>query len=191
MARVIRGAGAPRVVPASVVDATTRAAEIERAARERADAIVAEAEASAEAVRDAARQDARLEADEELARRVLTIGRERETLLAGSERELKVLAVAIAERLAGTAFRADPAHVTELARDALTRARRARSIELRVHPDDEPALASSFASESVRVIADASIARGGCLVKSELGVIDARLEARIDAVRRALGAEPA
>ncbi|GAP38226.1 flagellar assembly protein FliH [Piscinibacter sakaiensis] len=58
----------------------------------------------------------------------------------------------------------------------------ARHITLRVHPDDH-ALVSQGASEVLaarggRVLTDASVSRGGCLVDSDIGGVDASMETR-------------
>jgi flagellar assembly protein FliH len=67
----------------------------------------------------------------------------------------------------------------------------ARHITLRVHPDDQPLVAQGaadvLAARGARLIADGSIARGGCLVESDIGVLDATLQARWSRCAAALG----
>jgi flagellar assembly protein FliH len=67
----------------------------------------------------------------------------------------------------------------------------ARHIRVHVHPDDQPLVASGaaevLAARSARLIADAAVARGGCVVESDLGRIDAGIEARWAQAAEALG----
>jgi flagellar biosynthesis/type III secretory pathway protein FliH len=42
----------------------------------------------------------------------------------------------------------------------------------------------------VRFVADDRVARGGCIIETELGVVDARLSTQLDAIERALRGEP-
>jgi flagellar assembly protein FliH len=58
----------------------------------------------------------------------------------------------------------------------------ARHIRVFVHPDDV-ALVRAGAGEALtargaRLLADATLARGGCHIESDLGAIDARVEVR-------------
>lgn len=71
----------------------------------------------------------------------------------------------------------------------------ARHIFVRVHPDDLPLVADgaqeALNARGARLQADESIERGGVLVQSDVGAIDARLAARWAAAAAALGsAEP-
>ena len=69
----------------------------------------------------------------------------------------------------------------------------ARHITLRVHPDDHALVADGagevLAARGARLIADAGIARGGCLVESNIGVIDAGIETRWRRAAAALGSD--
>ena len=83
------------------------------------------------------------------------------------------------------------AAVAEQALDALMLS--ARHITLRVHPDDQPLVAQGaadvLAARGARLIADASVQRGGCLVESDLGTVDATIEARWRHAVAAIGSE--
>jgi flagellar assembly protein FliH len=69
----------------------------------------------------------------------------------------------------------------------------ARHITLRVNPDDHALVAQGaadvLAARGARLIADGAIARGGCLVESDIGVLDATLQARWHRAAAALGSE--
>ena len=71
----------------------------------------------------------------------------------------------------------------------------ARHITLRVHPDDQPLVAQGAAdvlgARGARLIADAAVQRGGCLIESDLGRVDASIEARWRRAVAAVGSERA
>jgi flagellar assembly protein FliH len=71
----------------------------------------------------------------------------------------------------------------------------ARHISVRVNPDDH-ALVLQGAGEDLerrgaRLVADATVSRGGCIVESDVGVIDARIENRWRRAAAALGGDGA
>jgi flagellar biosynthesis/type III secretory pathway protein FliH len=80
-----------------------------------------------------------------------------------------------------------PRHIAALVERELVGMRRAREIELRVHPQDvrllepvEPLRERLELLGQVRVVEDAGLARGGCVLLSNLGEVDARLETRLE-----------
>jgi flagellar assembly protein FliH len=81
------------------------------------------------------------------------------------------------------------AQVAQEALDALLLS--ARHITLRVHPADHAMVAQGCAevlvARGARLLADASVARGGCFVESDVGVIDASIDARWRRAVAALG----
>ncbi|WP_066342236.1 FliH/SctL family protein [Azohydromonas lata] len=69
----------------------------------------------------------------------------------------------------------------------------ARQMRVTVNPEDEPLLAAGAAAlqleaRGARVLASAAVARGGCVVESELGRVDARIEQRWAQAAKLLGA---
>jgi flagellar biosynthesis/type III secretory pathway protein FliH len=106
-----------------------------------------------------------------------------------------VLARKMAEKIIGRAVALDPAVMGEIAGQALAASRvRGGAVVLRVHPDDLAAvertrpewLARVAAGANVRVVADASVGRHGCVVETPVGRLDARLGTQLDALERAL-----
>lgn len=174
MARVIRGEGA-QVVPAEVVDAKAEAARIVAEAEARALAIAKESRA-------ALAQEAREAARAELAGQFLALERARDAAVAEVRGAVGELAVGVARRVLGEAFEADPHLVRRLVDEALERLRRANAVTVTVHPDDVGALDGISAT----VIPDPELARGDCVVSSELGELDGRIEVRLDALAKAI-----
>ena len=69
----------------------------------------------------------------------------------------------------------------------------ARHITVRVHPDDQPLVAQGAAdvlqARSARLIADPTIARGGCLVDSDIASVDGTVPTRWRRAAASLGSE--
>jgi len=111
-----------------------------------------------------------------------------------ADQELRVLAVKIAEKILGRELQSHPDVVVDVAREALRHASSGRDLVIRVHPDDlafiergKPRLVERCRSaRSVDLRADGSVPRGGCIIESELGVVDARLAVQLEAIERAL-----
>jgi type III secretion system HrpE/YscL family protein len=185
---VIRG---PRdvIVPHEVVDAHAEAERVVEEARAEATRIVAEADAAAEATRAEARAAGSEEARAEAAALLAEAASRRDSALADAEREVARLAVAVAERLLCGELEARPEAVLAIVREVLERARRAQSLVLRAHPDDAAVLRrhAEALPSAIVVEDDPSVRRGGCVVKTELGALDGRLEVRLEALARALG----
>jgi flagellar assembly protein FliH len=114
------------------------------------------------------------------------------------QQQLALAVAAAAAQLARQVVRAELAVRPELvatvaqeAIDALLMS--ARHVALRVHPDDHSLVAlgagDALAARGARLIADATLARGGCLVESDIGAIDATLQTRWERAAAALGCE--
>lgn len=189
MGRLIRS-GEPlrRVVPAEVVDARARAAGIVAEARTHAAHVVAEARAQAASWRERAESEGLVAGQARAAAVLADAADARDRMLADAASEIPRLAVAVARRLVGRALEADPQIVREMVQSALERVRRARRLEVRVHPDDL-AQVQSLVLDGERAVtfhADPSIDRGGCVVRTDVGELDARIEAQLAAVEQAL-----
>ncbi|MEM9702391.1 MAG: FliH/SctL family protein [Planctomycetota bacterium] len=103
------------------------------------------------------------------------------------ERELVELACAIANRLIGRELSTDPTAAGELAAEALAAASGCRQPRAAMHPDDLAALGKPFEEEllgalgdGAGLVADASLARGDCVIRVAGGEIDGRLSSRLD-----------
>jgi len=103
-------------------------------------------------------------------------------------------AVMLAQRVVRAELQAHPEQVAELATQAVNAVlQSARHIRVLVHPDDHALVASGAAealqARGARLLAQPGIERGGCLVESDLGQIDARIDARWRQAAAVLGSE--
>lgn len=107
---------------------------------------------------------------------------------------LAAAAVALARQVVRSELQTQPELVTQVAEEALqTLLLSARHITVRVHPDDHSLVAQgaaeTLAARGARLLADAAIARGGCIVESDIGIIDASIETRWRRAAASLGSE--
>ena len=105
---------------------------------------------------------------------------------------LAATAVRLARQVVRSELQARPELVAAVAAEALdTLLISARHIDVRVHPDDHALIAQgaadALAARGARLFADAAVTRGGCVVESDVGVIDAGIENRWHRAAGALG----
>ena len=123
---------------------------------------------------------------------VQSLGEELDGLQQDMARTLAISATHLARQIVRSELVTRPDLVAQVAQEALdTLLLSARHITLRVHPDDQALVAQGaaevIAARGARLLGDASIARGGCLVESDIGVIDASLDARWRRAAASLG----
>jgi flagellar assembly protein FliH len=123
-------------------------------------------------------------------------GQELEALQQEMARALAVSATHLARQIVRSEIAARPELVAVVAQEALdTLLMSAKQVTVRVHPDDHPLVAQGAAevlsARGARLVSDASIARGGCLVESDIGVVDASVAARWKRAVASLGCEEA
>ena len=114
----------------------------------------------------------------------------RDNMVRQTERELVQLSVAIARRILQREVSVDPELTSALAHIALERLGGATPATVRLHPDDYGIVTSGqqapLGGRQVEVRPDPAVARGGCLVESEFGFIDASVDAQVDEIARAV-----
>ncbi len=109
-------------------------------------------------------------------------------------RALAVSASNLARQIVRSELQANPELVAMIASEALdTLLLSAKHITLRVHPDDQEIVQQGasevLAARGGRVIIDSAVSRGGCLVESDIGTVDATMETRWRRAVAALGCD--
>ncbi|HEY8925005.1 MAG TPA: FliH/SctL family protein [Polyangia bacterium] len=186
------------VVPAAALDVGTRLQALVAEAERQAAALVAAARAEAEEIRAEARRageaEGRARVEAEILEVQLAARSEAERIRAEALPGAQALAARMAQKIVGRAVELDPRAMAEIAAQALAAARaRAGVVVLRVHPEDRamleaqrPHLVARLAKAvELRVVADATVSRHGCIVDSPAGRLDARLETQLAALERA------
>lgn len=130
-----------------------------------------------------------------VAQTVEELGALRHTLAQQSERQMVQLALMVARRIVHREVSLDPELVAAMAHVALQKLSASSPATIRLNPDDYTVVARAserWTGSQVTVVPDPAVARGGCLVESEFGRIDATLDRQFDEMARALlGSQPA
>jgi type III secretion system HrpE/YscL family protein len=180
-------------------------------ARNKAETIIAEAEAEAaairqraqrvlnevEAVREKARKDGFAAGESkglsQVTEKLVKIEAIKEKFYKEAEKDVIKLVTAIAEKVIGKIVEERPEVIRDVVRQALERSIGDR-ITVRINPDDYKALVKENVefrdvldrTKRLHFKEDDTIAKGGCVVETEVGTIDAQIETQIDAIKKAL-----
>ncbi|HZZ00076.1 MAG TPA: FliH/SctL family protein [Candidatus Baltobacteraceae bacterium] len=118
---------------------------------------------------------------------------QRNVVIETAEPELVRLAMAVAERVVYDHVAIDPNVVLENVRHALTRIVGREIVTMRVNPADAEILrkhregtAASNDVEHLRIVEDQRVDRGGVVVETDAGTIDAKISTQLREARRAL-----
>jgi flagellar assembly protein FliH len=112
----------------------------------------------------------------------------RQGLMHRAERDLVRLAVAMAERIVRREIDLDRELLVVMARVAIDRLGETAVASVHLHPADYQAATNGqpLPAGSVQVVADPAVPRGGCVVRSSFGTIDAGIDSQVRELSRAL-----
>lgn len=104
------------------------------------------------------------------------------------------IAVEVARRIVRRELRTDPGMVTRTVGAALEQVATASEARVRVHPLDAQVLQESIReivpapdeAAALKIVPDGSIERGGCVVESDRGIVDARLQTQFEEMQSRL-----
>lgn len=110
-----------------------------------------------------------------------------------TENMMVSLALEVAQKLVSDMPISVPA-VEAAVREALTHVESSAHVTIRLHPADlellqnaaSPLLQSSDGSSDFRFFSSSDVSRGGCLVETRFGTIDARRETKFDLIKQSL-----
>ncbi|MFN2449732.1 MAG: FliH/SctL family protein [Candidatus Baltobacteraceae bacterium] len=205
-------AEAARAEAAQLVDdASADAARLLEDARERALQLVDDGLARVAEIESSARQSgfdqgmgdgraaAGAEMDEmlETMRGLVEMARvERYKIIEGAEPEIVRLALHVCERILNAHILVQPETVLEMARSAISRLVTRETVTVRVHPadialmrDHRDRLMSMNDIDNLRLVEDQRVDRGGVVIDTESGTIDAKISTQLRQVRRLLAVE--
>jgi type III secretion protein L len=188
------GRGRKPIIEKEIVGADKEARRIIAEAKVEAEKILEEARQEASDLRDQGYQEGHEEGlgkhTEETVRGLAEI----EKLKQSIEPEYIKLVIACVEKIIGKELRTEPRAIVSIVRAALRDATQQREINVRVNPQDVETLRSHqrrlfdvlARAGSVEIREDESVKRGGCIVVTELGTIDASLDRQLAALNAAL-----
>lgn len=153
-----------------------REEEVTRA-REVVDEALRETVAEQVAAFEQAREDLLVEVRESFATRLEEI-----------ESRSVMLVTAMTEKVIGRKLDLDDTIVLDVVRESLREAADASNLTVRVSPTDEPLVAEAQAEllsalgavDQFQIVGDQSVSSGGCIVETERGRFDARIETQLE-----------
>jgi flagellar assembly protein FliH len=171
--------------------------------RNQAEAVLAAAKAEAAAVMERARAEGyaegRAQADRVLHEAVACVAEvakqlttARDSIIDSLAPRLADLVVRIAGRLVVGEIQANPEWIEAIVRDALTAVRENDHVIIRLHPEDLAALETAQADlegacgAHLVLRGDRSLVRGGCVIETPRGLVDARLDSKLAIIHAAL-----
>lgn len=127
---------------------------------------------------------------------VQSLDSEFQALEAHMANALASTAVQLARQVLRSELQVQPETVAKVAAEAVNAVLlSARQIIVQVNPNDLPLVAEGagdvLASRGARLVADETVARGGCRVESDLGAVDARIASRWAQAATAMGSRQA
>ena len=183
-----------KIIKKDLYEASAEAREIVEAARQEAARIAAQAEHDRAASVESGLQVGYEEGLKHWNQLLAEACQERENLKVQWERSLLQLAVRIAEKVVGEQLRLHPDTIVSIVREALKSVGQERQLTLVVHPDHREVVQLNLdrlqslvgTSRQIHLVANLDIPPGGCVVESELGVIDAKLETQLKCLEAVL-----
>ena len=176
-----------------MLEAEKSARRIVSDAERRARRLVEDSQTEAKKAITVARNHGREDALEQFNSLLLEAAEVRKESLQAAEKELLALSIKIAEKIIGRELERDPETLLDIVEAALENARQKQNIVIRVNSNDLALvqdnldrLKASSRSHFVDVAVDPRVEQGGCLIESEVGTVDARLETQLKVLERAL-----
>jgi len=182
-----------RLVKREVLDRVQHAQQALEEAEQEAAQIIADAQARAEQLHQEAHEQGIEQGQREALEHLGRARAEYDRLLRAQEQDMLDLALGIAQRIINRTVALDPSVIRDVVAQTLEQVRHKRQILVLLNPEDmrrlEPeraALQGVVEGASLYFDEDPQISPGGCVIETESGRIDARLEVQLAAIRAAL-----
>ena len=182
-----------RVLKHRTLAAKAEAEDIIEKAKDYAGKVAEKAEEAAQKAFEDAKKKGEEEALEKFHTHVLAAVEMRSNVFREAERDILRLSVKLAEKIIGRELQNNRETVVDIVTTALQHARLKQKLLIKVNPADlsvaemEIEKFKSFSrSQFIDITADPRVGAGGCLIESEVGTVDARLETQFRVLKNAL-----
>jgi type III secretion protein L len=184
----------PKILKREVFEASREARDIVALAQEKAKQLIEEAEREREIIRHKARQEGVEQGLVEWNQVLARTNQRADELARNWEEKMLRLSVRVAEKIIGEQLRVHPDTVVDIVREVLQGARPGRHLTIQVNEADAQQVRlrtdrlreTLSASSEIHIVASSTVPPGGCIVESELGIIDARLETQLRCLEEVL-----
>lgn len=173
-----------------IADAEAEAAKI----RERAQRVLSDVEAVREKARKEGFAAGETKGLSQVTEKLVHLEAMRERFYKDAEPGVVKLVMAIAEKVIGSIAAERPEVIRDVVRQALERSLGDR-ITVRVNPEDYKKIHDGSyefrdvldRTKRLHFKEDETVSKGGCIVETEVGTIDAQIETQMEAIKKALG----
>lgn len=174
--------------------ALAEAQSIIDSAKERAAELIAEAQRTHQQAREQGYQEGFEQGLNEATEQSIRLIEESTAVADKLAEEAAKLAVAISGSVINEQIKLEPSLIKNIALTAIQESVIGDTVTVVVNPEDEKALKSSLGQlkqiaggAGIAIETDSSFSRGSCLVRTDFGEIDARIEALLESVSQRLG----
>ncbi len=184
----------PKVLKREVYEASRDARDVVALAQEKAKQIIEEAEQGRDAIREQARQEGIAQGLAEWNRILARASQKADELSKAWEETMLRLSIRVAEKIVGEQLRLHPESIVEIVREVLKSIRPGKHLTIQVNQAEAQYARARIdrlkealgTSSEIEIVAASNVAPGGCVIESELGIIDARLETQLKCLEDAL-----
>jgi type III secretion protein L len=183
------------VIKGEIYSASSKAREILQKAQTEAEEIVRKAHEDKEREKQDGYQAGYQEGLAQVTELLAKARVEYEQTLKNASKEMLSLAFKIAEKIVGKQLEMDKTIIMDIVSQALQTVRQSRQITLRVNPEDAKVLKANKDAfleklghgREIDVLEDKKVERGGCIIESEIGIVEAQLQTQLDRLKKVLG----
>jgi type III secretion protein L len=187
-------ASTPRVVKREVYDATREAREIISQAQEKAKQMLEQALREREQIQEEARQAGNVEGLSRWSEILAGMTKRVDELTQNWEDTMLELSVHIAQRIIGEELRLHRDTIISIIREVMKSTRVGKRLSIQVNDAEAEYVRSQAeqlkqflgSSGEIEIVPSTAVTPGGCVIESELGIIDARLETQLKFLEDAL-----
>lgn len=177
----------PKVLKREAYEASREAHDVVSVAQDKARQILENAEREGDAIREQARVDGYTEGLSKWNEILAGTSQKAAELTKVWEDTMLKLSVRVAEKIIGEQLKLHPDTIVSIIKEVLQGVRFGKHLIIQVNEEDAAEVrsrvtslrASLGVSNEIEIVASTSVPRGGCLIESELGVVDARLETQL------------
>ena len=184
----------PKVLKREMFEATQEARDVLAVAQERARQIIEDAQQEKEAILQRAHEEGKAAGLAQWNEILAEASKHADELSKSWEETMLRLSVRVAEKIVGEQLRLHPDTIIEIVREVLKNVRPGKRLAIQVNPSEAPRVRARIdrlreglgTTSEIEIVASASVPAGGCMIDSELGIIDARLETQLKCMEEAL-----
>jgi type III secretion protein L len=184
----------PKVLKREVYEATREARDVVAVAQEKAKQIIEQAQAECDAIRERAREEGIAKGLAEWNQILACANGRAQEMEKSWEDTMLRLSVRVAEKVIGQQLQLHPDTIVSIVHEVLRGARPGKQLVIQVNEVNAQQARSRIdclreslsPSTEIQIVASATVPPGGCVIESELGIIDARLETQLKCLEEIL-----